>query len=110
MWNLSVVLDDIARVIHCLPGVGLCEQTQAVQPALPDSCHVLSGGSLPYAMYLDLRPGSQGGHQVTRDFHARSLSHSAKFGHFVVTEVSARRISPKSIVKKAIYAELITVY
>ena len=37
------------------------------------------GWSLPYTLYLDLRPGSPGGHRVTKVFLTWSLGHSTKF-------------------------------
>ena len=36
---------------------------------------VIKGWSLPYAQYLELRPGSQCGHWVTKDFAVRSQGH-----------------------------------
>ena len=39
----------------------------------------IKGRSLPYTLYLDLRPGSPGGHRVTEVFLTWSLGHSTKF-------------------------------
>ena len=39
---------------------------------------MFKGWSLLYTLYLDLRPGSPGGHWVTEVFHTWSPGHSAK--------------------------------